>query len=778
MQDAPSCPCFQDFCCAYLDCSQKSPLSYIKKNLDIFKSCHNAPMKKSRSTRLPAHVSPRPTEISAPLGKGVSLIRVSPKAITDDRLKRLVKSLLSRQPKSSPKKSILAAIRKLPDLKGLEMSVLLRTMAQVENKVQDRKKVLQRDGTRSPSSSHQNDPPATPYACLVDDYSSATFDPSFAKKGKPSDSLTPLSNKAPKRIFCSRSSPFYNAHSYHTKIPPELICEMLQCYTRTGDLVFDPFCGSGMTGVAALISGRNAALSDLSVAAMHLSFNHTQLCDPVRLLSIYKVIEKRLDQARRDLYFIDYCGKPTEIDYVLWTRPTRCSRCSKLASIALPCQTASTLQEAVSHCQTCGGKKTHKPVYTIAHRPFMIKIHSEKGPFFSSQEQQRQQANVSWHDTFPWFPTTFVQKNSEMFIRCALYLHKVERLQDFYTRRNLLALALLWREIQKISDARIRHALSFAFTNTAWHATKMRRFNNKGGHRPLSGVLYFPNLFSEANVFSVMRNKVRQLSKYYQKLDTETKGSRITYEQTSATDCAKIPSRSIDYIFTDPPFGANIFYSDLNFLWESWLGRLTPSRQEAVINKSLDASSGGKDLSDYERLMKESFKEMARVLKPGCFATIIFHNTDPKVWNVLQRAVDCAGFFLTSITEVYRKQFSIKGYKGRSGSEKVAHYDLALTYLKSSKEKLNLTRRPLSRASLEKIALKAIKDHKKSEGLYQICHSRALQMAAANNLDLGTISYGYIVETVDSLLKQGSQKGKKVQAGRETTFTSRRSSAS
>src|SRR4051812_13498859 len=64
----------------------------------------------------------------------------------------------------------------------------------------------------------------------------------------------------------------YNAHSYPTKVPPEAIEPFIEHHTRAGDVVFDPFCGSGMTGLAARRLARTAVLNDLSFGAAHLAW--------------------------------------------------------------------------------------------------------------------------------------------------------------------------------------------------------------------------------------------------------------------------------------------------------------------------------------------------------------------------------------------------------------------------------------------------------------------------------------------------------------------------
>src|SRR5436305_1606802 len=52
-------------------------------------------------------------------------------------------------------------------------------------------------------------------------------------------------------IRAGKNTYVYDAHTYHTKVPPNGIAQLIEYYTQPGDTVLDPFCGSGMTGVAA-----------------------------------------------------------------------------------------------------------------------------------------------------------------------------------------------------------------------------------------------------------------------------------------------------------------------------------------------------------------------------------------------------------------------------------------------------------------------------------------------------------------------------------------------
>jgi len=139
---------------------------------------------------------------------------------------------------------------------------------------------------------------------------------------------------------------------------------------------------------------------------------------------------------------------------------------------------------------------------------------------------------------------------------------------------------------------------NFGLLNTAWHATLMRRFNAGGGHRPLSGTLYLPSLSSEGNMLAVYKHKLNQLSSFLRaRKNTET----VVFTTTQSSTTIHTPTQFCDYIFIDPPFGSNISYSDLNFIWEAWLRVITQNNQEAIISPAHN-----KHLSDYQYLTRTS----------------------------------------------------------------------------------------------------------------------------------------------------------------------------
>lgn len=508
------------------------------------------------------------------------------------------------------------------------------------------------------------------------------------------------------RVGGGRNTSLYLAHSYHTKVPPEAIAPFIEHYTQPGDVVMDPFSGSGMTGVAAALTGRRAILNDLSPAAAHLAWNHSRPCDVEALTNAFADLERKVEKRFAKIYATtDENGDPAWICWTIWSTRHRCPTCSKKFLLWDTFDQDGGRLGRKSTCPRCLSEHDRRRFEVIDNLPAYISFErsdGSRGYKAADRDDIAKAKAFRREDISEWFPTTTLGPDREMYQRCALHLHGVRSVADMYTNRNLLALSILWAEIQKVEDRRIQRALAFAFTNTAWHGTRMRRYNARGGHRPLTGTLYIPQLSSEANVLNVMRKKVSQLAKFYA-------GYAPVVEDLpalmvgSATELEEVASASVDYVFTDPPFGSNIFYADCNVIWESWLGRVTDPALEAVVNKSLSQAAGGKSLDRYGDLMAGAMREIARILKPGGWATVVFHNTDAKVWKALRDAADTAGFEFHEAASLDRQQQSHKGYKGREGKENVAHFDVVMNLrkpIRAGKKRDNAVQDPVDLVSL------------------------------------------------------------------------------
>jgi DNA-directed RNA polymerase subunit RPC12/RpoP len=247
---------------------------------------------------------------------------------------------------------------------------------------------------------------------------------------------------------------------------------------------------------------------------------------------------------------------------------------------------------------------------------------------------------IETNDIPYWFPKDRMIEGSETRRNDPIGL---THSHHFYTKRNLYVLACL--------NNKFKHGiyrLLFQSVNSTL-ASKIVRYNlGHRGNGPVSGTLYVPSLVAETEIFRLIRGK---LYDFVKALHT------TNYSLLSCGSSSRVflPFQSIDYVFIDPPFGSNINYSELNFLWESWLKVITNNGEEAIVNSIQQKSS-----VEYRELMTLCFREMYRILKPGHWMTIEFSNTQASIWNIIQTTLSDAGFIVANVSALDKKQGSFK----------------------------------------------------------------------------------------------------------------------
>ena len=256
----------------------------------------------------------------------------------------------------------------------------------------------------------------------------------------------------------------------------------------------------------------------------------------------------------------------------------------------------------------------------------------------------------------------------------------------FFSPRNAIALLELWKAIGEISDDATRQKLRFAFTAILPRASKRYQWSPM---RPLNAqnqTYYIAPVYYEWNVFDLFARKVNAairsdnvLFGRQPKLDGLSLKD-VTYHIMSADRLAHLDRESIDYVFIDPPFGSNIFYSDMNLFQEAWIGRVTDHSSEAVVHTTGKHKSGA--MERYANMLRASFEEAWRILKPGRYMSVIFGNSSGRIWGLVQRALRDAGFnpAPVHVAVLDKGQRSVKGLN--SGSEAVVTIDLVLTVQK------------------------------------------------------------------------------------------------
>jgi len=509
-----------------------------------------------------------------------------------------------------------------------------------------------------------------------------------------------------------KNDPIYNAHSYHTKVPHKAIMRYILHYTDPGDIVFDGFCGTGMTGVAAQLCGdkktveslgyrvdnkgvvwegekaisrlgaRKAVLNDLSPAATFIAYNYNTPVDAAAFEREARQILKEVEQECGWMYetWHPHCDNPGRvkgrINYTVWSDVFVCPNCGQemvFWNVAVD-QKAGTIREAWN-CPECGtlvaksskkasgalkvervwethfdrelnqttkiakqvpvlinyslGKKRHEKQPDSTDLELIQKIHENKIPYA--------------------FPINMINKGDKTSDSANIGITYVHQ---FYTKRNLFALAVFWSHIQKSSFI---HPLSFLFTSfVVKTGSKLHNIGLKNGNLNLAGAvpntLYIPSAIAERNIPDLALGKLTSILPVFQFVK---KIGNISVQSQTAIRLTNHPNDYLDYVFVDPPFGSNLMYSELSFLWESWLHVITNNLSEAIMN-----NSQRKGLREYQVLMEKSFSEFYRVLKQGHWITIEFHNSSNAVWNTIQEALQRARFIIADVRVLDKQQGS------------------------------------------------------------------------------------------------------------------------
>lgn len=485
----------------------------------------------------------------------------------------------------------------------------------------------------------------------------------------------------PDSLTVSRSDPVYNAHGYLTKVPVSAIVPFVRAFTNPGDVVLDPFAGSGMTGVAAAILGRRAELRDISPLGRHIGTNYVSLVPPEPFAEAAREAARAADEHLGKPYSVSCrrCEGLAQLSRRTWSVVFECRACHQPFNYYRTLERAGWLKRDM-RCGACNELVTarsprlsEEPVIdTISCGCTSVLIEQEPtGP-----DRAPLPADLTW-------PDVAIGRDRQMFQASALERHGLTSTARFFSERNLAALAALRQEIRLTRPPELREKLLFAFTAILARASKRYQWSRQ---RPLNASnhnYYIAPVFYEWNVFDLFQRKigaaVRSDGYIRTKMRAEGLDSSpaVVYRLGSA-DALDLGDGSIDYVFTDPPFGSNIFYSDMNLFQEAWLGETTDPGLEAVVDRS-GGGPGWRSPARYEKLLTGALAECRRVLKPDGRCSMVFSNSSGLIWALVQRSIIASGLRVDPerIVLLDKGQRSVKGLA--SGFESVVTNDLVLT---------------------------------------------------------------------------------------------------
>ena len=497
-------------------------------------------------------------------------------------------------------------------------------------------------------------------------------------------------------IAARRTGPLYNAFSYPTKIDPEAIAIFVAAHTSPGDTVLDVFAGSGTTGLAVRLcenptdamkarardldlpvewGPRSAVLYELSVVGALLA---RTMCDPPEPAE-FADASRRVVAAAADrlgwMYAADGPdGAVGSIRHMIWTDVLVCGACRA----QVPFWDLAVLREPlellkVARCPGCNARISTSdaeratenvldPVTgedTVQRVRRLAYVYGRSGR--STWQRPPTASDLGRIDRVLRSPIPAVVPSSPVRwgdLHRSGYHQGIHRIHNFYTRRNVIALGALWDEVEH-QPAHIQDALRLlVLSYNTVHSTLMTRVVVKHGMADFvltgaqSGVLYVSSLPVEKNVFDGVTRKIETFRKAFSLSHGCSGIVRVVNGSSTNLD---LPDRSIDYVFTDPPFGGFIPYAEINQINEAWLGALTDRADEAIVSPAQ-----GKGVTEYGALMKGVFTEVSRVMKDEAMATVVFHSSKPDVWSALGEAFTSADLAVRRTSVLEKTQVSFK----------------------------------------------------------------------------------------------------------------------
>ncbi len=418
----------------------------------------------------------------------------------------------------------------------------------------------------------------------------------------------------------------YAMHKYWSKKPYNIIRDFILRYTNKDEIVIDPFCGSGISIIESIFTGRKAIGIDINPSAIFITKQMINKISTKSIQNEFSRLESEIKNVINSFYVVKRGEKKFVGTHFIWEN-------GKLTEVWY------------KNDIKCKAKVIEEP----------------------TKDDFKLAASFSYNKIPYHYP------QDKFFYNSRINANRENHIYDLFTPRNLMALSLLMDRIEKIEDNDLREFFKFCFTASVGQASKMvfivkrrGKFNGKTreiGRKEVGSWIigyWLPKENFEINVWDCFENRYRKILKakrgleykkylineannFEELLDTK---NLLLINEPAQKALKEIPDDSIDYVITDPPHGNRQPYLELSMMWNSWLKKDVNYEEEIVISESKDRS---KDINNYYKLLNEVFIEIERILKPNHYFSLMFNSLDDETWIKLIRHTNKLNFELEKV---------------------------------------------------------------------------------------------------------------------------------
>ena len=498
-----------------------------------------------------------------------------------------------------------------------------------------------------------------------------------------------------KPLPSTRGGSFYNTFPYPTKISPEAIAVYIASATNPDDTVLDAFAGRGSTGIAALLAEhptekmqetanalgvepiwgkRNAILYEIGTYAAFATKTITNRLTAAEYARAVDDFIKKAEKLASGMYAAKSPdGRDGYIRYAIWTEVLICPECD--AEIEYfkngTSRNPATFYDKIK-CPHC-----HRTSLVEA-MSFATEEHYDKLLKKTILRKKRRIAWVygtsgkeNWDRIATEDDIALVQKLEKEFspsddprkiewgdLHRAGYHFGISHLHHFYTSRNYLVMSELWKLAECYPEREANALKLLLLSYNGAHCTLMTRIVAKHDSRDFvltgaqSGVLYISKLPVEKNILLGLRRKAKPFQEAYKMLEN----CHGTVEvRNISSEFMSEPDKSIDFVFTDPPFGDFIPYAEVNQINELWLPAVTERSSEVIIS-----AAQNKGVDTYRNMLARVFGEIRRVTKDDRPIAVVFHAAKAAVWGAFSEAIQISGLEIKQSSFLDKTQASFK----------------------------------------------------------------------------------------------------------------------
>ncbi|WP_034328297.1 DNA methyltransferase [Alkaliphilus transvaalensis] len=408
----------------------------------------------------------------------------------------------------------------------------------------------------------------------------------------------------------------YLMHRYWGRKAHNVVSEYIKNFTSEGDIVLDPFMGSGVTNIESSKLNRRSVGIDLNPMSVFIVKSTISNVDIDTFNKYFNSIFNELYDKFHNLY------------------DTKCPECGNTCETEIYVWEEDFIKKVRGKCK-------------------------EHGLFIKDVDDFDLSRIVQYKELFNELKMTGVLEYPTDPIMQYVKRSGRERIDELFTERALIMLSSLRKQILNIEDENIRNLLFLCFTSMLPNVSRMipgdvEKCTYKSGW--VISKFWTPTVHTERNIFTCFKLRFKTILKGKLELASIDSSLANIYNMDSS-NLFNIESNSIDYIFTDPPYGESIAYFALSHFWNCWLDFNVDYSSEMIID-----SYRRKDYVDYAFRIKQAFKEMYRVLKPNHYMSFTFHNRDLNIWKAILEGCLDAGFELMGI--VLQSQAVSSGTQG------------------------------------------------------------------------------------------------------------------